>query len=99
MKKRHKLVVRRDCGFFSDFLTILAGIMYFIDNEIDYHIDWKNSLYPTVNPNDNLFDLFFNQTFLSFLSKNWAQSSLWFFLSTKLTTSFAAHTIRSSSTN
>jgi hypothetical protein len=61
MKKKHKLVVRRDCGFFSDFLTILAGIMYFIDNEIDYHVDWKNSLYPTVNPNDNLFDLFFNQ--------------------------------------
>lgn len=60
-KPIHKLVVRRDCGFFSDFLTILAGIMYFEDNDIDYYIDWKNNLYSSHSLNQNLFDDFFCQ--------------------------------------
>lgn len=61
MKPIHKLIIRRDCGFFSDFLTILAGIMYFEDHNIDYYIDWKNNLYSSDSLDQNLFEDFFCQ--------------------------------------
>lgn len=54
------IYIRRDLGFFSDFLTSLAGIKYCYDNEYDFHIDWFNSLYQTENA-ENLFDKFFFQ--------------------------------------
>ena len=60
-KPIHKLVVRRNCGLFSDFLTILAGIMYFEDTNVDYYIDWQNDLYSSQSLNKNLFDDFFYQ--------------------------------------
>lgn len=60
-KTTHKLILRRNCGLFSDFLTILAGIMYFEDNNINYYIDWQNDLYHSHSLNKNLFDDFFHQ--------------------------------------
>ena len=60
MKPFHRIMIRRNCGFFSDFLTSLAGIKYCYDNNIDFHVDWKCSLYPTIN-DTNLFDEFFFQ--------------------------------------
>jgi hypothetical protein len=61
MKPFHRIRIRRHgCGFFSDFLTSLAGIKYCYDNNIDFHVDWKSPLYPTLN-DTNLFDEFFFQ--------------------------------------
>lgn len=60
MKKMNKIVIRRNSGFFSDFLTILAGIKYCYDNNLNFYVDWKNTSYPVEN-DENLFDLFFNQ--------------------------------------
>lgn len=47
-------------GFFSDFLTSLAGIKYCYDNNYDCYVDWFNSLYQKENET-NLFDKFFFQ--------------------------------------
>ncbi len=58
MKKNHKITIRRNCGFFSDFLTSLAGIMYCNDNNHNAYVDWKSDLYLTES-NDNLFDTYF----------------------------------------
>lgn len=58
MSDNHKILIRRNCGFFSDFLTSLAGIMYCRDNNYNVHVDWKSDLYLTES-NCNLFDLFF----------------------------------------
>lgn len=60
MKKLHKIVIRRNSGFFSDFLTSLAGIKYCYDNNFNFYVDWKNDSYPIGNE-QNLFDLFFYQ--------------------------------------
>jgi len=59
MKKNHKIIIRRDCGFFSDFLTSLAGIMYCYDNNHNFHVDWMSNLYLTKD-GGNLFDHYFN---------------------------------------
>lgn len=55
----HKIFLNRNCGFFSDFLTIIAGIMYCKRNNIPYVVDWKNNIYG--NYDENLFDKYFNQ--------------------------------------
>lgn len=60
MRELATIFIRRDAGFFSDFLTCLAGIKYCYDNGIDFYIDWQNTYYPTINGN-NLFDEFFYQ--------------------------------------
>jgi len=54
------IFIRRNAGFFSDFLTCLAGIKFCHDHEMDFYVDWKNDNYPTLNEN-NLFDEFFFQ--------------------------------------
>jgi hypothetical protein len=59
MKKNHKIVIRRNEGFFSDFLTSLAGIMYCYDNNHNVHVDWMSNLY-LVKDGGNLFDHYFN---------------------------------------
>jgi hypothetical protein len=58
----NNLYVNRNCGFFSDFLTILAGIMYFHDTNEKFHINWVNSLYSD-DINENLYSKFFNQVY------------------------------------
>jgi|LakMenE01Jun11ns_1017448.scaffolds.fasta_scaffold9877242_2 hypothetical protein len=60
MPETHKITIRRECGFFSDFLTSLAGIMYCYDHDKDFHVDWNNTLY-TNDINKNLFNEFFYQ--------------------------------------
>jgi len=60
MRPNHKIILSHNCGFFSDFLTGLAGIMYCYDNGFNFFVDWKNKKYST-NPNDNLFDKYFFQ--------------------------------------
>jgi len=60
MKRNATIFIRRNAGFFSDFLTCLAGIKYCHDNDINFYIDWNNLCYPTINGN-NLFDEFFFQ--------------------------------------
>jgi len=57
--KIHKIFLNRNCGFFSDFLTIIAGIMYCKRNNIPYVVDWQNNIYG--NCDENLFDKYFNQ--------------------------------------
>jgi len=69
MKENHKIIIRRNCGFFSDFLTSLAGIMYCNDNNHNVHVDWKSDLYLTESDN-NLFDLFFKNQIKSDLEFN-----------------------------
>ena len=69
MKENHKIIIRRNSGFFSDFLTSLAGIMYCHDNNHNVHVDWKSSLYLTESDN-NLFDLFFKNQINSDLEFN-----------------------------
>jgi hypothetical protein len=59
-KKLDYIYIKRDLGFFSDFLTILAGIKYCYDNDHDFYVDWRNPLYQTENES-NLFDKFFFQ--------------------------------------
>lgn len=58
----NKLVINRNCGFFSDFLTSLAGIMYFYDENKKFYVEWINSMYSNT-PNDNLYNKFFNQIY------------------------------------
>ena len=53
---------RNCCGFFSDFLTILAGIMYFKDNNQKFFIEWNNKLYSN-NEHENLYTKFFKQIY------------------------------------
>lgn len=60
MKPNHKIILSHNCGFFSDFLTGLAGIMYCYDNGFNFFVEWKNKKYSS-NPNDNLFDKYFFQ--------------------------------------
>lgn len=60
MKQKHKLTIRHNCGFFSDLLTTVAGIMYCHDNNLDFHVDWRNSHY-NFNNECNLFDKYFYQ--------------------------------------
>jgi hypothetical protein len=69
MKENHKIIIRRNCGFFSDFLTSLAGIMYCHNNNHNVHVDWKSDLYLTQSDN-NLFDLFFKNQINSDLEFN-----------------------------
>ena len=69
MKENHKIIIRRDCGFFSDFLTALAGIMYCYNNNHNVHVDWKSNLYLTES-DTNLFDLFFKNQINSDLKFN-----------------------------
>jgi hypothetical protein len=69
MKENHKIIIRRDCGFFSDFLTSLAGIMYCHNNNHNVHVDWKSGLYLTES-DTNLFDLFFKNQINSDLEFN-----------------------------
>ena len=41
-----KIIIRRPrCGFFSDFLTALAGIMYCKDNASNVYVDWVSDMY------------------------------------------------------
>ena len=56
----YKINMRHNCGFFSDFLTIIAGIMYCHDNGFEFYIDWKNQYY-NKNNYGNLFDKYFYQ--------------------------------------
>jgi hypothetical protein len=60
MKENHKINLRHNCGFFSDFLTGLAGIMYCVDNNHNFYVDWRNSFYNHQNE-CNLFDKYFYQ--------------------------------------
>jgi hypothetical protein len=56
-----KIIIRRPlCGFFSDFLTALAGIMYCKDNGSNVYVDWVSDMY--LGDNKNLFDSYFNNT-------------------------------------
>lgn len=56
-----KIIIRREgCGFFSDFLTALAGIMYCKDNKSNVYIDWQSNMYE--GDNKNLFDSYFKNT-------------------------------------
>lgn len=67
-QKLHRINVHnRRCGFFSDFLTCLAGIMYCYDNGYNFYVDWRSELY---SPKDhrgcgeyNLFDKYFYQEY------------------------------------
>jgi hypothetical protein len=58
-------VYNRNCGFFSDFLTCLAGIMYCYDNGVESYVDWRSNLYSPTNElgecEYNLFDKYFYQ--------------------------------------
>jgi hypothetical protein len=58
----NKLIINRNCGFFSDFLTTLAGIMYFKDNNQKFYVEWYNHMYCDF-PNENLYDKYFNQPY------------------------------------
>lgn len=58
----NKLIINRNCGFFSDFLTAIAGAMYFKDNNQKFMIEWISQLYSN-SPNENLYDKFFNQPY------------------------------------
>lgn len=65
-RKIHKIMVHnRNCGFFSDFLTCLAGIMYCYDNGVEFYIDWVTDLYTPKSEDGkfkyNLFDKYFFQ--------------------------------------
>jgi hypothetical protein len=60
MNNKATIRIRRNLGFFSDFITCLTAIKYCYDNNIDFHVDWKNDLYPTLNEK-NLYDEFFYQ--------------------------------------
>ena len=60
MKSNHLIKMSHNCGFFSDFLTSLAGIMYCYDSDINCYVDWRNKRY-TSNQDINLFDKFFYQ--------------------------------------
>lgn len=60
MKENHKILLHRNCGFFSDFLTGLAGIMYCVDNNHNFYVEWSNNYYNHMN-SGNLFDKYFNQ--------------------------------------
>jgi hypothetical protein len=53
-----KIIIRRPrCGFFSDFLTAIAGIMYCNDNNSVAYIDWQSDMY--LGDKENLFDSYF----------------------------------------
>lgn len=58
----NKLIINRNCGFFSDFLTLLAGIMYFNDNNQKFNVEWVNYMYSDLL-NENLYDKFFKQVY------------------------------------
>jgi hypothetical protein len=60
MKNKALIKIRRNVGFFSDFFVGLVGIKYCHDNAMDFHVDWQNDLYPTLN-GKNLYDEFFYQ--------------------------------------
>lgn len=56
--RNSKIIIRRyNCGFFSDFLTAIAGIMYCQDNKSNVYIDWQSDMY--LGNNENLFDSYF----------------------------------------
>jgi hypothetical protein len=57
---KNKIIIKRNLGFFSDFLTSIAGIMYCYDNDKDFYVDWKNILY-TNDMSKNLYNEFFYQ--------------------------------------
>jgi hypothetical protein len=57
---KSKILINRNQGFFSDFLTSLVGIMYCYDNNKDFYVDWKSHYYSS-NPEKNLFNEFFYQ--------------------------------------
>jgi len=58
----NKLIINRNEGFFSDFLTLLAGIMYFNDNNQKFNVEWFNYMYSDLS-NENLYDKFFKQVY------------------------------------
>jgi hypothetical protein len=56
-----KIIIRRPrCGFFSDFLTAIAGIMYCNDNSSCAYIDWQSDMYE--GDKENLFDSYFKNS-------------------------------------
>jgi len=55
----NKIYIKRNCGFFSDFLTSLAGIIYSHDVKKDYYVEWLSDLYGSTN--ENMFNKYFNQ--------------------------------------
>jgi len=58
----NRLLISRNCGFFSDFLTGLAGIMYLVDNNQKFYVEWHNYMYGE-SPTENLYSKFFNQIY------------------------------------
>lgn len=60
----NKLVINRNCcGFFSDFLTTLAGIMYCNDNNEKFYVEWYNNRYTNID-NENIYNVFFKQPYV-----------------------------------
>lgn len=60
MKKKAKIILHDSgVGFFSDFLSVFAGVMYCVENDMDYYVDWKNSMYD--DNNTNLYNKYFVQ--------------------------------------
>ena len=53
------IIIRRDCGFFSDFLTALNGMMWAEANGFEPWVDWRNRWYN--DGDENLFDRWFHQ--------------------------------------
>jgi hypothetical protein len=66
MNKLNRINVHnRRCGFFSDFLTALSGLIYSYDGFTDFFIDWRSELYSESDINGagkyNLFSKYFYQ--------------------------------------
>jgi hypothetical protein len=57
---RNRILINRNEGFFSDFLTALVGIMYSHDTNKDFYVDWRSHLYSS-DSEKNLFNEFFYQ--------------------------------------
>jgi len=57
--QKHRIIIDRGCGFFSDFLTASAGLLYCYEQGFKPHVHWQNELYSEQPV--NLFDLYFHQ--------------------------------------
>jgi hypothetical protein len=54
-----RIIIRRNCGFFSDFFTALNGAMWCAGQGMAWHVDWRSRWYN--DGEENLWDRYFWQ--------------------------------------